>query len=208
MSTFNKIYKKVANNGDSNDYQVVGQVGVNGVPLDIMKGASSSADGEIGLIPKPTKGEHGKFLRADGTWQTPPDTNTTYSVFNGNNAGLVPNTDKSDYFLTGNGSWSYPWIDNYIEDGRSFIGLYSGNYQLSKKLLSEASPTNSGLMSASDNEKLDIVSKGLIYIEYVNNKIEFGAVKPNEEKYCNTKLTNNVYVNVYPRSYRLFKYRK
>ena len=44
MSTFNKIYKKVANNGDSNDYQVVGQVGVNGVPLDIMKGASSSAD--------------------------------------------------------------------------------------------------------------------------------------------------------------------
>jgi len=79
MSTFNKIYKKVANNGNDADYQVVGQVGVNGVPLDIMSGASSSADGEIGLVPKPTKGNQNKYLRADGTWQTPPDTNTIYT---------------------------------------------------------------------------------------------------------------------------------
>ncbi len=95
MSTFNKIYKKVANNGDSNDYQVVGQVGVTGVPLDIMKGASSTSDGIIGLVPKPTKGNQNKYLRADGTWQTPPDTNTTYPLVSTTNNGLMSKEDKS-----------------------------------------------------------------------------------------------------------------
>jgi len=81
MSTFNKIYKKVANNGNDADYQVVGQVGVNGVPLDIMSGASSSADGEIGLVPKPSKGDQNKILSGSGTFKSP--TLSTYSVMNG-----------------------------------------------------------------------------------------------------------------------------
>ena len=183
MSTFNKIYKKVANNGDINDYQVVGQVGVNGVPLDIMKGASSSADGEIGLIPKPTKGEQGKFLRADGTWQTPPDTNTTYSVFNDTNDGLVPKADKSYYFLTGNGSWGYPWIDNFIEDGRSFICLGSGEYQLSKKMLSEATTTNSGLMNSKDKSLImDLLRNAPTFLFWNDNNVEFGTIAGGGEK--------------------------
>ena len=81
MSTFNKIYKKVANNGNDADYQVVGQVGVNGVPLDIMKGASSSSDGEIGLVPKPCNGDQNKILSGSGTFKSP--TLSTYSAMNG-----------------------------------------------------------------------------------------------------------------------------
>lgn len=71
MSTFTKIYKKVANNGNEADYQVVGQVGVNGVPLDIMHPCTDAEDGEIGLVPKPLKG--GKFgvLSANGNFRTP-----------------------------------------------------------------------------------------------------------------------------------------
>ena len=42
-----------------------------------MGAASSSADGSAGLVPAPTKGNQGKYLRADGTWATP--TNTTYT---------------------------------------------------------------------------------------------------------------------------------
>ena len=42
-----------------------------------MGAASSSADGSAGLVPKPTAGNQGKYLRADGTWATP--TNTTYT---------------------------------------------------------------------------------------------------------------------------------
>ena len=35
------------------------------------KGATTRANGEIGLVPEPRASEEGKFLRGDGTWQTP-----------------------------------------------------------------------------------------------------------------------------------------
>ena len=79
-NTFRKIYKKTGNSGTSSDYQLVGNVGVNGVELDIMKGSSSSAAGEIGLVPKPAAGSSNRYLRCDGTWAVPPDTNTTYKL--------------------------------------------------------------------------------------------------------------------------------
>lgn len=36
------------------------------------KGASTSAAGSAGLVPAPEQGETGKFLKSDGTWETPP----------------------------------------------------------------------------------------------------------------------------------------
>lgn len=50
------------------------------VDIPVMTGASASADGAIGVVPKATKGNQAKFLRADGTWQTPTNTNTTYTL--------------------------------------------------------------------------------------------------------------------------------
>ena len=79
-NTFRKIYKKTSITGTSSDYQLVGNVGVDGVELDIMKGATSGADGEIGLVPKPTMGTANRYLRCDGTWAVPPDTNTKYTL--------------------------------------------------------------------------------------------------------------------------------
>jgi hypothetical protein len=35
-----------------------------------MVGASSSADGETGMVPAPAKGKQSYFLRGDGTWQS------------------------------------------------------------------------------------------------------------------------------------------
>ena len=52
----NKFYRKISNKGDTSDYELVGSIGVNGIPLNIMKGADTNTDGEIGLVPKPTKG--------------------------------------------------------------------------------------------------------------------------------------------------------
>ena len=45
-----------------------------------MKAATSTAGGGAGLVPAPGAGAQGKYLRGDGTWQTPP--NTTYSAGN------------------------------------------------------------------------------------------------------------------------------
>ena len=182
MSTFNKIYKKIANNGNSNDYQEVGTVGINGVPLDIMKGASSSVDGEIGLVPKPTKGHQNQYLRADGTWQTPPDTNTTYGVFTGGNNGLVPSTDKSTYFLTGNGTWGYPWIGSWSESGKTIICLGSGDDQLSKNEIPEATSSANGLMSSKDKSLItDLLRYAPAFLFWTDDNINFGTIESGEK---------------------------
>ena len=69
-NTFRKIYKKTGNAGTSADYTLVGNIGVNGVELNIMKGASKEADGELGLVPKPVAGNFNRYLASDGTWKT------------------------------------------------------------------------------------------------------------------------------------------
>ena len=45
-----------------------------------MKGATSSAAGTAGLAPAPSAGAANRYLRSDGTWAVPPDTNTTYTL--------------------------------------------------------------------------------------------------------------------------------
>ena len=67
-NTFRKVYKKTGNSGSAADYQLVGNIGVGGVELDIMKGATSSVDGQIGLVPKPLTGEENYILTGDGVW--------------------------------------------------------------------------------------------------------------------------------------------
>lgn len=47
---------------------------------DKMTGATTSEDGKSGLVPVPTKGANNRYLRSDGTWSVPPDTNTTYTL--------------------------------------------------------------------------------------------------------------------------------
>lgn len=84
-----------------------------------MGAATSSAAGEAGLVPAPSAGAQGKYLRGDGTWQTPP--NTTYSNMRGATssaagaAGLVPApaAGKQTSFLRGDGTWVVPTNTTY-----------------------------------------------------------------------------------------------
>lgn len=50
-----------------------------------MTGATASAAGTHGLVPAPAAGKQTSFLRGDGTWVVPTDTNTTYTFANGLN---------------------------------------------------------------------------------------------------------------------------
>lgn len=84
-----------------------------------MGAATSSAAGKAGLVPAPAAGAQGKYLRGDGTWQTPP--NTTYSDMGGatssaaGSAGLVPApaAGKQASFLRGDGTWVVPTNTTY-----------------------------------------------------------------------------------------------
>lgn len=52
-----------------------------------MKGATASAAGANGLVPAPAAGKQTSFLRGDGTWVVPTNTNTTYTFAEGSTNG-------------------------------------------------------------------------------------------------------------------------
>lgn len=94
-----------------------------------MGAATSSAAGKAGLVPAPAAGAQGKYLRGDGTWQTPP--NATYNNMGGatssaaGTSGLVPApaAGKQASFLRGDGTWATPPNTTYAVANESTNGL-------------------------------------------------------------------------------------
>lgn len=94
-----------------------------------MGAATSSAAGKAGLVPAPAAGAQGKYLRGDGTWQTPP--NATYNNMGGatssvaGTSGLVPApaAGKQASFLRGDGTWVVPTNTTYGLASTSANGL-------------------------------------------------------------------------------------
>lgn len=95
-----------------------------------MSGATTSAAGKAGLVPAPAQGASNRYLRSDGTWQVPPDNNTTYSVATQSVNGLMSSADKRK-------------LDNLSSDVVGSIPL--------------ATPTRDGLMPKADKAKLDAI---------------------------------------------------
>jgi hypothetical protein len=99
-----------------------------------MGAASASASGKAGLVPAPAAGAQAKYLRGDGTWQTPP--NTTYSNMGGatssvaGSAGLVPapTAGKQTSFLRGDGTWVVPTNTTYSKANTTTLGLVMIGY--------------------------------------------------------------------------------
>ena len=99
-----------------------------------MGAASASAAGKAGLVPPPAAGAQAKYLRGDGTWQTPP--NTTYSNMGGatssaaGSAGLVPApaAGKQASFLRGDGTWVVPTNTTYAKANTTTLGLVMIGY--------------------------------------------------------------------------------
>ena len=87
---------------------------------DDMAAATVDKNGKAGLVPAPDAGNADRYLRSDGTWQKPPNDDTTYGNMSGasaNTAGkadLVPAPAKgnADRYLRSDGTWQKPPNDN------------------------------------------------------------------------------------------------
>jgi hypothetical protein len=95
-----------------------------------MSGATTSAAGKAGLVPAPATGANNRYLRSDGTWAVPPDTNTTYPLATQSANGLMSAADKRK-------------LDGLSGDYASAIGL--------------ATSSKDGLMPKADKAKLDAI---------------------------------------------------
>lgn len=108
-----------------------------------MKGATGSAAGTHGLVPAPAAGKQGQFLRGDGTWATPANTDTHYTaknVLSNSSTGQTNAENASNPFL------------NLIENGavRSTHQIKGGG------ATSVATDANGNLVISSVNSTYDL----------------------------------------------------
>ena len=81
---------------DGVNYQMIGDIDTN-TTYSNMTAATASAAGKAGLVPAPAAGKQASFLRGDGTWAVPTDTNTDTKV---TNTAVAPTTEAT-YYITG-----------------------------------------------------------------------------------------------------------
>lgn len=128
MAIFNKVYKKVANNGNSSDYALVGQVGVDGNPLDIYKLNQDPTKNTPGLIPS----------------------------LNKKVTDLANSTDTSRYFL-GTGGWHYIGNESNYDDDDAFYMNFDECYALTDSS-AYCTPHTTTIIPSNGSEKLNVLS--------------------------------------------------
>lgn len=73
------------------------------------RGANTSAAGGSGLVPAPAQGSANRYLRSDGTWQVPPDTNTVYTHPTSSGYKHIPSGGASGQILKWSSSGTAVW---------------------------------------------------------------------------------------------------
>lgn len=137
----------------------------------------SGTGAKSGLVPAPsTTAGTSKYLREDGTWQTPP--NTTYGVATQSTNGLMTAADKKklDGVVSGANAYSLPLATSSVRGGvKTGYSSNGKNYpvQLSNEQMyvnvpwtdtnttyADATTSTHGLMSAADKAKLNSIATG------------------------------------------------
>ena len=86
---------------------------------EVMTGASNTAAGAAGLVPRPVAGDNKKFLSGAGTWESVElgaiGEMTGATAESDGKSGLVPapSTGKQNMFLRGDGTWATPTNTTY-----------------------------------------------------------------------------------------------
>lgn len=154
-----------------------------------MTAATSNTAGAAGIVPAPDAGEQAAFLRGDGTWAFPTDTNTTYVFANGTDGSftVTPRNDKPQKVLIGKPATAGT-ADNATQVKNSLIvTLNSGSNEGTTKFTFNGSaqktvnitPGSIGAATSAQGTKAD---NAVPEVTFTSSSLNVSAVKDNESK--------------------------
>lgn len=154
-----------------------------------MTAATSNTAGAAGIVPAPNAGEQAAFLRGDGTWAFPTDTNTTYVFANGTDGSftVTPRKGEPQKVLIGKPATAGT-ADNATQVKNSLIvTLNSGSNEGTTKFTFNGSaqktvnitPGSIGAATSAQGTKAD---NAVPEVTFTSSSLNVSAVKDNESK--------------------------
>lgn len=154
-----------------------------------MTAATSNTAGAAGIVPAPDAGKQAAFLRGDGTWAFPTDTNTTYVFANGTDGSftVIPRNGESQKVLIGKPATAGT-ADNATQVKNSLIvTLNSGSNEGTTKFTFNGSaqktvnitPGSIGAATSAQGTKAD---NAVPEVTFTSSSLNVSAVKDNESK--------------------------
>ena len=154
-----------------------------------MTAATSNTAGAAGIVPAPDAGEQAAFLRGDGTWAFPTDTNTTYVFANGTDGSftVTPRNGEPQKVLIGKPATAGT-ADNATQVKNSLIvTLNSGSNEGTTKFTFNGSaqktvnitPSSIGAATSAQGTKAD---NAVPEVTFTSSSLNVSAVKDNKSK--------------------------
>ena len=154
-----------------------------------MTAATSNTAGAAGIVPAPDAGKQSAFLRGDGTWAFPTDTNTTYVFANGTDGSftVIPRNGESQKVLIGKPATAGT-ADNATQVKNSLIvTLNSGSNEGTTKFTFNGSaqktvnitPGSIGAATSAQGTKAD---NAVPEVTFTSSSLNVSAVKDSESK--------------------------
>lgn len=154
-----------------------------------MTAATSNTAGAAGIVPAPDAGKQAAFLRGDGTWAFPTDTNTTYVFANGTDGSftVTPRNGESQKVLIGKPATAGT-ADNATQVKNSLIvTLNSGSTEGTTKFTFNGSaqktvnitPGSIGAATSAQGTKAD---NAVPEVTFTSSSLNVSAVKDSKSK--------------------------
>lgn len=154
-----------------------------------MIAATSNTAGAAGIVPAPDAGKQAAFLRGDGTWAFPTDTNTTYAFANGTDGSftVTPRNGEPQKVLIGKPATARS-ADNATQVKNSLIvTLNSGSNEGTTKFTFNGSaqktvnitPGSIGAATSAQGTKAD---NAVPEVTFTSSSLNVSAVKDSESK--------------------------
>lgn len=154
-----------------------------------MTAATSNTAGAAGIVPAPDAGKQSAFLRGDGTWAFPTDTNTTYVFANGTDGSftVTPRNGEPQKVLIGKPATART-ADNATQVKNSLIvTLNSGSNEGTTKFTFNGSaqktvnitPGSIGAATSAQGTKAD---NAVPEVTFTSSSLNVSAVKDNKSK--------------------------